>query len=215
MFLLSVVFGSLVKVPSDQFPYPLFSLSALIPWGYFQNAVTRASRSLVDNLQIVSKVYFPRMILPMSGAISGIIDMGASFVVFLVALLLYRMPLRIEMLWLPLLVLGTMIFALAFGLWMATLSVRYRDVSFGINIILQALMYLSPVIYPLSVVPKSLRVIYQLNPMTGLIQGFRWSLLGGDAPGISLLFTFVIIIVLLVSGMFIFNRTERGIVDIL
>ena len=183
MVLLSLVFGGLMKVQSDQFPYPLFSLSALIPWGYFSNAVMRASRSLVDNLQIVSKVYFPRMILPMSGAISGIVDMGAAFLVFLVGLLLYRYPLRVEMLWLPLLVLATIAYALAFGLWMATLSVRYRDVSFAINFILQALMYLSPVVYSITVVPQSLRLIYQLNPMTGLIQGYRWALLGGDPPG--------------------------------
>jgi len=215
MVLLSLVFGSMMKVPSDHFPYPLFSLSALIPWGYFANAVTRASRSLVDNLQIVSKVYFPRMILPMAGAISGLVDMGAALAVFFVALPFYRMPLRVEMLWLPFLALATMAYASAFGLWMATLSVRYRDVAFGINIILQALMYLSPVIYPITVVPESMRVFFQLNPMTGLIQGYRWTLLGGTAPGTSLAFSALVNTVLLLSGMVVFHHTERGIVDIL
>ncbi|HEX9012351.1 MAG TPA: ABC transporter permease, partial [Anaerolineaceae bacterium] len=152
MALLSIVFGRLVKVPSDQFPYPLFSLAALIPWGYFSNAITRSSRSLVDNLHIVSKVYFPRMILPLASAVSGLIDLVASFAVFLVALLIYRLPLRVEMLWLPALVLLTLMFSLAFGLWLATLSVKYRDVAFAVNFILQALMYASPVIYPITVV---------------------------------------------------------------
>lgn len=215
MALLSIVFGRLVKVPSDQFPYPLFSLAALIPWGYFSNAITRSSRSLVDNLHIVSKVYFPRMILPLASAVSGLIDLAASFAVFLVALLIYRLPLRIEMLWLPALVLLTLMFSLAFGLWLATLSVKYRDVAFAVNFILQALMYASPVIYPITVVPQSLRFIYQLNPMTGVIQGFRWALLGGDAPGGMLLLSTGIVVLMLVSGMFIFRRTEREVVDIL
>lgn len=215
MLVLTLVFGRLVKVPSDDLPYPLFSLSALIPWGYFANAVMRTSRSLVDNLHIISKVYFPRMILPLAGAVSGIVDLLASFVVFMAALLIYRLPLRVEMLWLPLLLIITIAFALAFGLWLATLSVKYRDVSFAINFILQALMYASPVIYSMSVVPEPLRAIYQLNPMSGVIQGFRWALLGGEAPGGMFFISTGIVFVLLVSGMYVFRRTERGIVDIL
>jgi lipopolysaccharide transport system permease protein len=215
VLLLTIVFGRVMKVPSGEFPYPLFALAALIPWGFFSNAVTRASRSLTDNVHIVSKVYFPRMILPFSGVISGIADLGASLFIFFIALLLYRMPLRIEMLWLPALVVMTMAFALSFGLWLATLSVRYRDVSFAITFILLALMYLSPVIYPITMIPESFLLLYQLNPMTGLIQGFRWALLGDEAPGISLVFSGIVIIMLLISGMYIFRRTERGIVDVL
>jgi lipopolysaccharide transport system permease protein len=215
MLVLSFVFGQLVKVSSDDFPYPLFSLSALIPWGFFSNSVMRASRSLVDNLHIISKVYFPRMILPLTGVFSGLVDFVASFLVFLVTLLIYRYPLRWEMLWIPLLLLVTIAFALAFGLWLATLSVRYRDVSFAINFILQAMMYASPVIYSVSVVPGPLRFIYELNPMSGVIQGFRWALLGGEAPGRAFLVSILIIILLLVSGMYVFRRTERGIVDLL
>lgn len=215
MLVLSLVFGRLVQVPSDDFPYPLFSLSALIPWGYFANAVLRTSRSLVDNLHIISKVYFPRMVLPLAGAISGIVDFLASFLVFMVALLFYRYPLRWEMLWLPLLLLVTVAFALAFGLWLATLSVKFRDVSFAVNFILQALMYASPVIYSISVVPGPLRFIYQLNPMSGVIQGFRWALLGGEAPGGMFFLSVGIVFVMLISGMFVFRRTERGIVDFL
>ncbi len=216
MLLLSSVFGGLVNVPSDGVPYPLFSLAALIPWGFFSNAVMRASRGLVDNMQVISKVYFPRMVLPLAATVSGLVDMGAAFLVFFVVLILYRMPLRLEMLWLPLLVLVALAFALATGLWLATLSVNYRDVSFAVVFLLQAMMYASPVIYPVSLVPAPLRLIYQLNPMTGVIQGFRWALLGsGEAPGSMFIVAVGIILLLLVSGAYVFRRTERTIVDIL
>jgi lipopolysaccharide transport system permease protein len=216
MVLLTVVFGGLVKVPSDNLPYPLFSLAALIPWGYFSNAVMRTSRSLLDNTQVISKVYFPRMVLPLAAAISGLVDLGASFVVFVVAFAIYRMPLRLEMLWLPGLVLVALAFALAVGLWLATLSVKYRDVSFAVNFLLQALMYASPVIYSVSLVPRPLQFVYQLNPMTGVIQGFRWSLLGsGETPGAMFFFSTGLILLGLISGAYVFRRTERTIVDIL
>jgi lipopolysaccharide transport system permease protein len=216
MVLLSLVFGRLVKVPSDGLPYPLFSLAALIPWGYFSNAVTRSARSLVDNMNVISKVYFPRMVIPLAATLSGLIDMGASFLVFFVALLLYRMPLRVEMLAIPIFVLVAILFALATGLWLATLSVKYRDVSFAVIFLLQGLMYLSPVIYPLSMVPKSIQPIYMLNPMTGVIQGFRWALLGSTPPEvIPFLASVLLVIVGMISGAFIFRRTERNIVDIL
>jgi lipopolysaccharide transport system permease protein len=214
--LLTLVFGRLVGVPSDNLPYVLFSLAAQIPWGYFSNAVTRTSRSLVDNTQVISKVYFPRMVLPLAASISGLVDMGAAFLVFFAAFAIYHMPLRIEMLWLPLLVLVTVGFALSVGLWLATLSVKYRDVSFAITFLLQALMYASPVIYPASMVPAPLQFFYQLNPMTGVIEGFRWALLGsGTAPGAMFFINVIIIILGLISGAFVFRRTERTIVDII
>jgi len=216
VLVLSVAFGGLVRVPSDGLPYPLFSLSALLPWGYFANAVTRAAGSLVRNMNIISKVYFPRLIVPLAGSISGLADLGASFVVFLAAMLFYRMPPRPEMLWLPGLVLVSLALALAVGLWLAALSVKYRDVSFAVNFLLQALMYASPVIYPVSMVPERLRFFYQLNPMTGVIQGFRWALLGSDhPPGVAFLVSVGIILAGLISGAYVFRRTERTIVDIL
>lgn len=216
MLLLSFVFGRIVQVPSDGLPYPLFSLAALLPWGFFSNAVMRASRSLVENMHIVSKVYFPRLIIPIAGAASGLVDFAASCVVFLVALLFYRMPLRWEILWLPVFLIVTLAFALALGLWLATLSVKYRDVSFAVNFLIQALMYASPVIYSITMVPASMQFIYQLNPMTGVIQGFRWALLGsGEPPGIMFLISSGLVVVGLISGAYIFRRTERTIVDLL
>jgi lipopolysaccharide transport system permease protein len=216
MLLLSLVFGRLIQVPSDGLPYPLFSLSALLPWAFFSNAVLRASRSLVDNMHVIAKVYFPRLIIPMAGAMSGLVDFVASFVVFLVMLLIYRMPLRIEMLWLPIFFLVAFAFSLAVGLWLATLSVKYRDVSFAVNFFLMALMYLSPVIYSVSIVPVPFLYFYQLNPMTCVIQGFRWALLGsGDPPGIMFVIASGLVLVGLITGAYVFRRTERTVVDIL
>ena len=178
MLVLSVVFGAIVQIPTGDIPYPLFSLTALLPWGFFSNAVQRGARSLVDNMHMISKVYFPRMAIPIAGTASGLVDFGASFLVLLVMLLIYRMPLRWEIVTLPIFLLVTFGFALATGLWLATLSVKYRDVSFAIVFLLQALMYASPVIYPVSMVPEQLLFLYYLNPMTGVIEGFRWALLG-------------------------------------
>lgn len=216
VILLTFVFGTIVNVPSDDIPYALFSLAALLPWGFFSNAVQRASRSLVDNMHMISKVYFPRLVVPIAGAASGLMDFAASLVILFLAMLAYRMPLRIEMVWLPFYLLVAFIFALAFGLWLATLSVKYRDVSFAVNFLLMALMYASPVIYPVSMVPEPLQTVYQLNPMSGVIQGFRWSLYGsGEPPGPIFLVSVGLTILGLISGMFIFRRTERTVVDIL
>lgn len=214
--LFTLVFSYIVDIPSDNVPYPLFVLAALIPWNFFTNAVTRSARSLVDNMHVISKVYFPRMIIPIAGTASGIVDYLASFIIFFVAFIIYRAPLRLEMLLLPLFTLVAFAFALAVGLWLATLSVKYRDVSFAVGFLLQALMYVSAVIYPVSMIPASLLPLFQLNPMTGVIQGMRWSLLGsGEAPGISFLFSSVLVLLLLISGAFVFRRTERTVVDIL
>jgi lipopolysaccharide transport system permease protein len=216
MIVLSVVFGQIVKVPSDGVPYPLFSLAALLPWGFFSNAVIRGSRSLVDNMHLISKVYFPRMVIPIAGSVSGLVDFGASFLVLLAALLLYRMPLRPEIVWLPVFLLLSLAFALAVGFWLATLSVKYRDVSFAVTFLLQALMYASPVIYSTTLITGPLRYLYYLNPMTGVIQGFRWAILGSEEPPGSLfLLSIGIVLVGLISGAYVFRRTERTVVDIL
>ncbi len=214
--MLSLTFGALVKVPSNGIPYPLFSLAAILPWGYFSSSVNRSAGSLVSNMSIISKVYFPRIILPLGTVISGLVDLGASFVVFFVMLFIYRMPLRIEMLWIPLFVAVAMGLSLAVGLWLATLSVKYRDVAFAITFLLQAYMYASPVIYPVSLVPAPFVFLYKLNPMCGVIEGFRWALLGsGQPPDIAFWISVGIVIVLVIQGAFIFRRTERTIVDLL
>jgi lipopolysaccharide transport system permease protein len=216
VFLLSAVFGRIVRVPSDGVPYPLFVLAGVLPWGFFSNAVVRSARSLVDNMHLISKVYFPRMVVPVAVTASGLLDFLASTAVFLAGLFFYRMPLRLEMLWLPLLLLVVFLFALAWGLWLATLSVKFRDVSFAVNFLLQAMLYLSPVIYPVSMVPGPLQLVYQINPMAGAIQCFRWAFLGAEPPAeLSLILGMAIVIVGLLSGALVFRRTERSIVDLL
>jgi lipopolysaccharide transport system permease protein len=216
MVLLTVVFGELVRVSSDGVPYPLFSLAALLPWGFFSNAVMRSSRSLVENMNVISKVYFPRMIIPISNSLSGLIDFGAALLIFFGALLVFKYPLRMEILILPVLLFISLAFSLAVGLWLATLSVKFRDVSFAVNFLIQALMYASPVIYSASIVPESMRFIYNLNPMTGVIQGFRWALLGSGQPlDFSFLYSLGLVFILLISGAYVFRRTERTVVDIL
>ena len=216
MVIFSIVFGWLIRVPTDGIPYPLFALAALLPWGFFSQSVSRAARSLVDATEIISKVYFPRMVMTLASVGSALLDLAASFGVLLVALLFYRMPLRWEMLLLPLFTLLALGSAIAMGLWVATLSVKYRDVSFGIHFILQAMMYASPVVYPASLVPERFRFIYHLNPMASVIEGFRWALLGNtDPPGIAFAAAVVITLLGLLSGAYVFRRTERTIVDIL
>lgn len=214
--ILSLVFGRIIGISTGDLPYPLFSLAALIPWGYFNIAVLRSASSLVEQRHVISKVYFPRLVLPISATMSGLIDLGASLVIFLGAMAYYRMPLRVEMLTVPAFLFVAILCALAMGLWLATLSVKYRDVQFAVNFILLALMYLSPVIYPINMVPESFQFIYKLNPMTGVIGGFRWALLGSENPpgpffGLSIL----ILVIALISGAYVFRRTERTIVDIL
>ena len=214
--ILSFTFGLLVKVPSNGVPYPLFSLAAVLPWGYFSIAANRSAGSLVQNLGIISKVYFPRIILPLGAAISGLVDLGASFVIVLGMLLIYHMPLRAEMIWLPVFVGVALALSVAAGLWLATLSVRYRDVSFAITFLLQVYMYACPVIYPVNLVPQSFVSLYKLNPMVGVIEGFRWALLGSsEPPGLAFLLSIGIVLLLLISGAFVFRRTERTIVDLL
>jgi lipopolysaccharide transport system permease protein len=216
MALLSLVFGRVVRVPSDGVPYPLFALAALLPWMFFSNAVTKGARSLVDNLHLISKVYFPRLMIPVAGASSGLMDFGASLIVFFGVLAYYGMPLRWEMVLLPGLFVLTLLFALAVSFWLATLSVKYRDVSFAVGFLLQAMLYASPIIYPVSLVPASVQWLYQLNPMVAIIQGYRWALLGsGAAPGTGLAVAVGLIVVLLIGGAFVFRRTERTIVDVL
>jgi lipopolysaccharide transport system permease protein len=216
MLLMSFVFGRLIGVPSGDVPYPLFVLTALLPWGFFSNGVIRGSRSLVQNMNMISKVYFPRLVIPISGASSGLVDLCAAFGVFFIAMLIYHVPLRWDMIFLPIFILVALGFSLGIGLWLATLSVKYRDVEYAVNFLLTALMYLSPVMYPVEIVPESIRFIYELNPMTGVINGFRWTLLGaGDVSKVSFSISVIIVIVAVVTGAYVFRRTERTVVDIL
>lgn len=216
MFIFSLVFGGLAKLPSDGLPYPIFSYSAVLPWGFFSGAVSMAAGSLVSNMHLISKVYFPRMVVPISGVISGIVDLAVSFVILLFMMLFFGIMPTWAMITVLLFVLLAVATALAIGLWLATLAVKFRDVNFAVGFMLTAWQYLSPVVYPSSMVPERWQFLYHLNPMTNVIDGFRWALLGSAAPPIiPLVISSSLVLVALVTGAFNFRRTERTIVDIL
>lgn len=219
MVIFTVIFGGLVGVKTDsgipQAWYPIFSFAALLPWQLFQGALQRSGISLVGNANLLTKVYFPRLIIPFSAVAAGLIDFFFSFVVLVGLMIYYKVPFTWNLLWLPLLVLLALITALAVGLWLAALNVQYRDVQHMIPFLLQAWMYASPVVYSVDLIPAEgpWRLLYGLNPMTGVIQGFRWALLGGNPPDLLMVVSVVMVIILLISGLFYFRRMERNFAD--
>ena len=183
MVIFSVIFGQLAKLPSDGIPYPVFSYAALLPWQLFAGALQRAGASLVGNSNLITKVYFPRLVIPISAVAAGLVDFGISFVVLLGLMAFYGITPTWAILTLPLFVLLAALTALAVGLWLSALNVQYRDVQHMIPFLVQAWMYASPVAYSAGLIPGGpWRIIYGLNPLAGVIQGFRWALLGGNPP---------------------------------
>lgn len=216
MVVFSVVFGNLAKIPSDGLPYPIFAYTALIPWLFFSASTNKITTSLVVNLPLISKVYFPRLIVPGAACISGLVDFLMSFVVLVGMMFFYGIIPGAKMLLIPAYLLLAMATALAVGLWLACLAVKFRDVAFAVSYFLQVWMYASPVVYPASLMPEKWRVIYYLNPMAQVIDGFRWALLGAPRPpDISLVITTAVVLIGLVSGAYYFRYTERSIVDMI
>ena len=220
MVVFTVIFGRLAGLKPDagipQAWYPVFSLAALLPWQLFQAALQRSSVSLVGNANLLTKVYFPRLIIPFSAVAAGLVDFLISLVVLFALMLAYGVPFTWNLLWLPLLVLLALMTALAVGLWLSALNVQYRDVQQIVPFLLQAWMYASPVAYSIDLIPAEgpWRLLYGLNPMTGVIQGFRWALLGSSPPDQLMVISIVMVIILLVSGLFYFRRMERKFADL-
>jgi lipopolysaccharide transport system permease protein len=216
MIVFSVIFGTLAKLPSDGLPYPIFTYTALLPWGYFSNATKGSSGSLVSQMGVISKVYFPRLVVPISAVISGLVDLAISFVILLGMMAFYGFTPSWAILTLPFYILLATSMALGVGLWSATLAVRFRDLQFAITQGLRVWMYATPVAYTASLVPERWLWLYQLNPLYWVIEGFRWALLGaGQPPQLQMLAPIGFVILLLISGAFVFRRTERTIVDLL
>jgi lipopolysaccharide transport system permease protein len=219
MIIFTLIFGRLAGMKTDstipQAWYPIFSFAALLPWQLFQGALQRAGISLVGNANLLTKVYFPRLIIPFSAVAAGLVDFLFSFLVLAVLMIYYGVPFNWNMLWLPALVLLALLAALAVGLWLSALNVQYRDVQHMIPFLLQAWMYASPVVYSIDMIPAHgpWRLIYGLNPMTGVIQGFRWALLGGSPPDRLIWVSVLMVLALLVSGLFYFRRMERNFAD--
>jgi lipopolysaccharide transport system permease protein len=216
------IFGLLLNVPSNGLPYPVFAYAGLLPWQYFASALTRTSSNLVDNTNLITKVYFPRLIIPLSGVVSSLVDFAVGFLMMGVLMVIYRVQLSWAVLLLPFFLLLAMATALGFGLWLSALNVRYRDIKQLLPFVVQLWMYVTPVIYPVTIIPAPLRPLLALNPMTGVVSGFRWALLGDasavtgmQAPALLFAISVVIAIVVLVTGLFYFRSTERTFADII
>jgi lipopolysaccharide transport system permease protein len=212
----SLVFGRLARLPSEGVPYPLFTFTALLPWTYFAGATTASVGSLVSRMNLISKVYFPRLIVPLSAVFSNLIDLAFSFVVLAGMMVFYGVKPSLNILALPFYVLLASCTSLAVGLWCSALAVKFRDLQIGISHGLQIWMFGTPVAYTATLVPERWLWLYQLNPMYWAVEGFRWSVLGiGQPPQAAMLIPAGIILLLVVTGAFIFRRTERNIVDLL
>jgi len=215
MVIFTVIFGHFAKIPSDGLPYPIFAYTALLPWTYFASALSRSSSSVVAEAHLISKVYFPRAVLPLAGTVSGIIDFAVAFPLLLGMMIWYGIMPAWGLLALPLFLLLALATALAVGLWCSALNVRYRDVGYTIPFLTQCWMYASPVAYPVSLVPENWRFFYSLNPMAGVVEGFRWALLGKQGPDfVVMAVSTVVVALLLVGGLVFFKHMERTFVDV-
>jgi lipopolysaccharide transport system permease protein len=218
MIVFTVVFNKVlgVKSPSAAVPYAVFSYSGLLPWNFFAGALSRSGVSLVGNASLLTKVYFPRLVIPISAVLAGLVDFAISFVVLLGLMAAYGIAPTWQIVFLPLFVLLAFVTALSVSLWLSALNVLYRDVQYVIPFLVQLWMFVSPVIYPISSIPAGpLRVAFALNPMTGVIGGFRWALLGQQYPGGGLMWVSTgVVVVLFVTGLFYFKRMERVFADV-
>jgi len=216
MVVFTVIFDKFAKMPSDGLPYPLFIYAGLLAWNYFAKSLNGSISSVVGNSNLITKIYFPRLLLPLSAVFSGVIDLAISFAFLLGMMLWYGIvPNWSALAVLPLFVLLTALTALAVGLWLAVINVRYRDVGQAIPFLTQLWLFVSPVVYPVSVVPEQWRLLYSLNPMTGVIEGFRWALLSKASPPIDLLiFSTLIVVGLLWGGIIYFKRMEQTFADV-
>jgi lipopolysaccharide transport system permease protein len=215
MLIFSLFFGKLAHIPSGGLPYPIFYYSALLPWMYFASSLQNATNKIVENQNVITKVYFPRLILPISGTVSGLVDFGISFLMFVAIMIYYRIHPGWAILMLPVFLLLAVLTALGVGLWLSALNAIYRDVRYIVPFLVQFWMFASPVVYPSSLVPTKWRWLYGLNPMAGVIEGFRWSLTGtGDPPNRMLLVSSVAVVGVLLGGLMYFQKMETTVADV-
>jgi lipopolysaccharide transport system permease protein len=215
MVVFTIFFGHLAKVPSDGLPYPVFSLIALVPWTYFASALAGCSTSLSGYQHIISKVYFPRLIIPISAVIAPLVDFAIGFVIVVGFMAWYRIVPGPSIVWLPAFMMLALATAASVGVWLAALNVRYRDVRYVVPFVVQLWMFATPVAYPASLVPARWRAVYGLNPMAGVIEGFRWALAGGPPPGVITLVSAAVVIVLIAGGAVYFRRLEGTFADVI
>ncbi|MCG6980140.1 MAG: ABC transporter permease [Deltaproteobacteria bacterium] len=215
MVVFSIFFGKLAGVPSDGLPYPIFAYAALVPWTFFANGLNMASNSLVGSANLIKKVYFPRLVVPISGVISGVVDFVLAFAVLLGMMLFYGILPTVNIMWLPLFVLLIFITALGVGFWLSALNVQFRDVRYTVPFLTQFWLFATPIAYPSSLLSEPWRTLYGINPMVGVVEGFRWALLGADtAPGPIIAVSALVALAILVGGAFYFRRMEKTFADV-
>ena len=215
MVVFSLFFGNLLKVPSEGIPYPLFNYAAVLPWTLFAQGITRSSESLVANINMVQKVYFPRLIMPLASILSPLVDFAIAFVILIGIMFYFGYPPTLSILWLPVFIILVLITALGVGLWLSVINVKYRDVRYAVPFLTQLWLFASPVVYASSLLPQKFQAIYGLNPMAGVIEGFRWALLGTDPPGSLIAISVTIVLVILISGVFYFRKSEKNFADVI
>jgi lipopolysaccharide transport system permease protein len=222
MVVYTLLFGNLAQLDAEGNPYPIFNFTALLPWGLFQKALNDAGRSLVTNRNMITKVYFPRLVIPVSSVVSGVVDFAIGFCVLISMIIYfhnaqgsgYQFALNVPgLLMLPFFVLFALLTALGFSLWLSAMNVIYRDIAHVLPFITQMWFFITPIVYSSSVIPEKWRFVYALNPMVGVVDGFRWALLGKSAPEATVWISVLVTIVVLVSGLYYFRRMERTFAD--
>jgi len=215
MVVFSLFFGRLAGIPSDGIPYPIFSYAALVPWTFFAHGITQSSNSLVGSANLIKKIYFPRLIVPISSVLSGVVDFILAFVVLLGMIFFYGITPTQNIIWLPLLLLLAFVTSLGVGLWLTAMNVQFRDVRYTVPFLVQAWMFATPIAYPSSLLDEPWRTLYGINPMVGVVEGFRWALLGTQtAPGATILLSAIVSVFLIVTGAFYFRRMEKIFADV-
>jgi lipopolysaccharide transport system permease protein len=215
MVVFSIFFGWLARIPSDGLPYPIFAFTALVPWTYFANALTQASNSLVEQERMITKVYFPRLLIPMASVLAGLVDFAIAFSILIGVMIWYGFVPTIAIWTIPLFILLTITTALSVSLWLAALNVQYRDVRYVVPFLIQFWLFITPIAYPSSLIPEQWRPLYGLNPMAGVVEGFRWALLGrAEAPNALLAVSALTVAVVLIGGVYYFRRMEETFADV-
>jgi homopolymeric O-antigen transport system permease protein len=215
MVIFSIFFGRLARIPSDGIPYPIFAYAALVPWTFFSHGLNQSSNSLVSSAQLIKKVYFPRLIVPIAAVVSGVVDFILAFIVLLGMMLYYGVVPTANVVWLPAFLLLALVTSLGVGLWLSTLNVEYRDVRHAVPFITQFWLFATPIAYPSTLLSEPWRTLYGLNPMVGVVEGFRWALLGTDTqPGAMIFVSCLMAIAILIAGAFYFRRMERTFADV-
>ena len=215
MVVFSLFFGKLAKIPSDGIPYPIFSYAALVPWTFFANGLTHASNSLVTSATLLKKVYFPRLIIPLASTFSGVVDFVLAFLLLLGMMLYYGLLPTIHVFWLPFFLLLALVTSLGVGLWLSALNVQFRDVRYTVPFLTQIWLFCTPIAYPSSLLAEPWRTLYGINPMVGVVEGFRWALLQTDtAPGPMIIVSSLTALTLLVTGAYNFRRMEKTFADV-